>query len=42
MPLSDWHETTDGKSVGFRARSVVAGYFMKLLEQEMLGAQASN
>ena len=37
VPISDWHHTDSGEWVGFRARSVIGGYWMKVLMDRMLG-----
>lgn len=36
VPISDWHHTEGGLWVGFRARSVIGGYWMKVLMDKML------
>lgn len=35
VPISDWHETKTGEFVGFKARSVIGGYWMKVLVDKL-------
>lgn len=34
IPLTDWYDARDGRCVGFRARSVVGGFYINLLEED--------
>ena len=39
VPISDWSDTKTGKMVGFKARSVIGGYWMKVFADKLAAQQ---
>ena len=42
VPTSDWYDTKTGLMIGFKARSVIAGHWMRVLADKLAPATPPN